>query len=134
MAFINWEDSFSVKIPEFDDAHKKLLGMINDLHDAMKLGKGKDVACKLLNDLYDYTSEHFVQEEAFMKKHNYAGLAEQEDQHKMFVEKIALIKKDCETGKFTVSIDLMDFLKNWLLVHIKETDMRYSAVLAGKPF
>ena len=100
----------------------------------MKLGKGKDTACKLLNDLYNYTNEHFVHEEAFMKKHNYAGLADQEKQHKMFVEKIASMKKDCDTGKFSVSIDLMDFLKNWLLVHIKETDMKYSTVLEGKSF
>lgn len=134
MAFVNWEDSFSVKIPEFDNAHNKLIGMINDLHTAMKLGKGKDTAGRLIKDLYDYTKEHFAHEEAFMKKHNYGGLAYQEEQHKMFVEKIASFQRDFESGKLTVSIDLLDFLSKWLLVHIKEIDMKYSTELAGKPF
>ena len=44
MALINWNDSFSVNVAVIDQQHKKLVDMINDLNDAMKQGKGKDVA------------------------------------------------------------------------------------------
>ena len=42
MALISWNESYSVKVKQFDDQHKKLVNMLNDLHEAMKQGKGRD--------------------------------------------------------------------------------------------
>ena len=42
MSLIQWSDEYSVMVREMDDQHKTLVGMINDLHEAMKSGKGKD--------------------------------------------------------------------------------------------
>ncbi|MCL1992806.1 MAG: bacteriohemerythrin [Spirochaetes bacterium] len=133
MAFVDWEDSLGVKIPEFDSAHKKLIGMINSLHEAMKQGKGKDALAGLVKDLSNYTKEHFSQEEGFMQKYEYSGLAAQMEAHKKFVDKVTEIQKDLEDGKPAMAVDVLDFLKNWLVEHIKVTDAKYSAELAGKP-
>jgi hypothetical protein len=40
MALYDWNESYSVGVKTMDDQHKKLIGMINQLHDAMKEGKG----------------------------------------------------------------------------------------------
>jgi hemerythrin len=40
MALITWNDGYSVKVKQFDDQHKKLIDMVNELHDAMGIGKG----------------------------------------------------------------------------------------------
>ena len=37
-----WSDTFSVKIGIIDSQHKNLVGMVNDLHQAMHAGHGKD--------------------------------------------------------------------------------------------
>jgi hypothetical protein len=37
-----WSDTFSVNIGIIDTQHKNLVGMINDLHQAMVAGHGKD--------------------------------------------------------------------------------------------
>lgn len=44
MALMTWSSAFSVKIKQFDDQHIKLVNMVNELHDAMKEGKGNEVA------------------------------------------------------------------------------------------
>jgi hemerythrin len=59
MALITWNDSLSVKVAEIDEQHKKLIAMINELNDAMRLGKGKDVLGKIVNGLVTYTTTHF---------------------------------------------------------------------------
>jgi len=40
MSLIEWSPAYSVKVKKFDDQHKKLIELINQLHDAMKAGQG----------------------------------------------------------------------------------------------
>ena len=129
---MDWEDKLSVGIPEFDNEHKKLIDMINNLHTAMKERKSKDVLASLIKDLKNYTQEHFSQEETFMKKYDYADFAAHEIAHKKFIEQINGVEKDFEADKLTVAIDLFNFLTNWLKVHIKDIDKKYGDALAGK--
>ncbi len=43
MALIDWDKSLSVNVEEIDQQHKKLIAMINELNEAMRNGKGKEV-------------------------------------------------------------------------------------------
>jgi len=55
MALMQWNDSLSVNVGMIDKQHQKLVGMINELNDAMRQGKGKDILGKTLNELVAYT-------------------------------------------------------------------------------
>ena len=68
MALMVWDNSFSVNVKEIDAQHQKLIALINDLHDAMKTGKAKDVLGKILSDLTDYTVYHFGNEERLSRR------------------------------------------------------------------
>ena len=71
MALIAWNDSYSVKVKQMDEQHKKLVEMINQLHDAMKVGQGKQVVGDVLNALVSYTKTHFASEEGCHRYSNY---------------------------------------------------------------
>ena len=43
MSFISWSNNYSVKIEHIDEQHKNIINLINQLHDAMKSGKGQEV-------------------------------------------------------------------------------------------
>lgn len=53
MAFIPWGAEFSVSIASIDEQHKKLVGYVNELNDAMAQRKGKDVLEKSLADSWN---------------------------------------------------------------------------------
>jgi hemerythrin-like metal-binding protein len=132
MALVQWTDSLSVKIESFDSEHKKLLDIINTLYDSTSHGKGAEVISKTLKDLLDYTNTHFKHEEEFLKKNGYKELLTQQQQHKVFIDKIAEFQKKYDSGAMTSTISMFTFLSSWLINHIQKVDSLYSQEFAGK--
>ena len=132
MPLIEWNENLSVNISEFDQQHKKLIGMINELHDAMRKRKAKDVLGKIVDGLIDYTETHFSNEEKYLEQFNYPRIVTQKKEHSYFVKKITEFKKGFDEGCPMLSIDIMNFLKDWLVNHIQGTDKKYSAFLNEK--
>ena len=125
MALINWSDSLSVNVAEIDRQHKELIAMINELNDAMKTGKGKDVAGKIINNLIKYTATHFKLEEDLFTKFDYPDTESHKREHAAFVKKVSEFKEGFEKGKLSLTMDVMSFLSDWLKHHIMGTDKKY---------
>ncbi len=132
MALIQWNDSFSVKVTEFDQQHQKLVSMINELHDAMKQGKGKDVLSKVIKVLISYTATHFDTEEKYFARFGYPETGSHKKEHAAFIKKVFEFKDEFEKGKLGLSVKVIDFLSDWLKNHIKVTDMKYSQFFKEK--
>ena len=126
MALIKWDDSFSVKVAEIDKQHQKLIDMINELNDAMKQGKGKDILGKIIKGLVQYTATHFKTEEDYFKQFNYPHADTHKKEHDAFVKKVSEFKDEFEKGNISLTIEVMKFLSDWLRNHIKGTDKHYS--------
>ncbi len=132
MALITWQDSYSVKIRKFDDEHKKLIALINQLHDAMRIGRGGQVIGTVLQSLIDYTASHFASEEAMMKLHAYPDYERHKKEHNLLVMKVLDIQKEIKSGKAPLSHEIMFFLKQWLQTHIQGEDKKYGPFLNAK--
>jgi hemerythrin len=132
MPLLNWNEGYSVNISQIDSQHKKLVDIINDLHDSMKAGKSKEILDKILNELIDYTSNHFKTEEKLFDKYGYPDKITHKRQHSELVEQVLKFKSSFESGKSVLSIDLMNFLKDWLVQHMTGSDKKYSSYLNGK--
>lgn len=132
MAFMNWNDTFSVNIAEVDAQHKKLLGLLNELFDAMKVGKGREVVGKVLTDLIDYTVYHFDTEEKLFKRYNYPDYLPHKKEHDELTKRATALKTDFDKGKQVVTIEVMNFLKDWLNVHILQVDKKFGPFLNSK--
>lgn len=132
MAFMDWSDNLSVNIKEIDEQHKKLLGMLNELHEAMKVGRGKEVTEKTLSGLIAYVGTHFTNEEYLMEKHSYPGLLAHKGEHAKLTQQAKDVHQQFQQGKTVVNVDLLNFLKSWLQNHILGTDKKYGPFLNGK--
>jgi hemerythrin len=109
-----------------DSEHQKLFHLINQLHEAMKVGKGRVVIGNIVRELEAYTQTHFSAEEALLARAQYQRLSEHVLQHKKFVAQVQKFRDDLEAGKLGDSIGVLTFLKDWLANHIKQTDKIYS--------
>lgn len=132
MALINWDESLSVNVEEIDLQHKGLIAMINELNDAMRTGKGKEVTGKTVNNLIKYTVTHFKTEEDLFAKFNYPDAEKHKKEHAAFVKKVLEFKDGLEKGKLTLTMEVMSFLSDWLTRHIMGTDKKYTEFLNDK--
>ena len=84
-----------------------------------------DELLSIIHELTDYTVTHFADEEAYMEKIGYEGLAAQKNAHASFVarlESINLIELDENPQKYMES--LIEFLLGWLINHILYSDKK----------
>ncbi len=132
MAFFVWKEEYSVGIRKFDEQHKRIVGFLNELYEAMKGGKGKEALGEVLNGLVEYTRSHFLAEESLMRLYNYPGLDEHRAKHEKMAKHVAALVGKYESGELTSPIQITNFLKDWLGKHIMQTDNAYGPFLKSK--
>ncbi len=128
MPRITWDESFSVSNGEIDEQHKKWIGIINDLHDALisDVSIGKDVTVQSLKAMDDYTRFHFTHEEAFLRSVNYPDIDAHIELHEAFLKMVQKYLSDIEQDRVVLNTEIMKVLQNWLQHHILKEDMKYA--------
>lgn len=129
---LTWNDSYSVNIAKFDEAHKELITLINEIHENMKAEKSPEVVGEVLRKLSRYTQEHFSAEESLMKKHDYPYFDDHKSEHSHFILEIDKLTEKYESSSNLINIQVLYFLKDWLTNHILNTDKRYSDFFNSK--
>ena len=126
MAYIEWNEKFSVQVKEMDDQHKKLFDLINGFYDALTAHQAKEGLGRLLDGLLEYTIFHFAHEERLMRRFRYEGQEAQEAAHRAFTQKVADVRTRFTEGKLVLSLEITGFLKSWLTEHIMASDRKYA--------
>jgi hemerythrin len=132
MPIVTWTEAYSVKIKSIDDQHKKLFELINKLHEAMSAGKARQVLSEIFTELTEYTVKHFAYEEGLMAKYGYPGYLAHKPQHEKLTAQVQDLQRRHQQGELALSLEVSNFLKDWLTEHILKTDQKYSAFLKDK--
>jgi len=120
--FVEWSDSLSVGVAAMDAHHQKLVGLINQLHTAMRSGQGRAAVGPALDELANYAVYHFSAEEKLMKQHRCSELPEQQAAHAKLVETVNELRQKFASGQQGLGIEVLNMLKDWLVNHIQKKD------------
>ncbi|HWT64510.1 MAG TPA: bacteriohemerythrin [Terracidiphilus sp.] len=133
MASMVWNETLSVGVKALDDDHKKLVDMINELLDGILKNRRQETLHKVLDNLIQYTRLHFAREESYFVRTGYPNAAQHIQQHRALVQQVTGLQARLKAGDSSLlSLELMNFLKNWLTRHIMDEDKSYSAHLNSK--
>lgn len=129
MALFAWKTEYSVEVNTFDAHHRRLIELMNIVHDAIAAGKHQSVIGKILRELNDYTYYHFESEEKLMQTHRFPEYSQHKLQHDNFVAKVRECISRYEDGSLNLTLELLSFLTNWLKTHIMEADKKITQFL-----
>ncbi len=127
-----WDDKYAVGIKEIDEQHKKLVELINDLNEAIYTGQGCQKLETVFKEVIDYTITHFSFEEDLLRSNDYPDIMAHEKKHKELTKEAMDLQEQFEGGNFLITMQVMNFLKDWLVTHILEIDKKYETFLKDK--
>lgn len=114
MAYITWDPAHETGIPGIDYEHRRLVELLNDIHDLIAARAEPLRIADRLADLYTLATAHFALEEKVMQEQKYPGLAARRDLHYRLLEQVREIMDAYETGSYRSGDMLPATLKHWL--------------------
>lgn len=123
---MGWTEALSVGVEEIDEQHKIWFQKADELFEAGKKGKTREIIGSMLNFLDEYTKKHFHDEEMYMLKIHYPEYSVQKRLHTEFVGQLAKLKREYgeSGGNIAVIINANQLVINWLVNHITKQDKR----------
>ncbi len=123
MGLISLRNEQKVNVPEIDAQHEALVELINQLHQAMIDGRGREVLGRLMSALVNHTRSHFAYEEKLMTEHAFPGLGKHREEHDRLLQHIEELARRFDDGDLLLSFAVMVDLRAWALVHIEKFDV-----------
>lgn len=126
MTLMDWSPALELEVKLIDEQHKMLLDTMNTLNDQILRGKGKQGCSLALQNMRNYTTFHFSDEEGLMRESQFPYL----DRHKLLHQTFIL-----ETDKFSITdceadpqkaMQVLSFLRDWMIDHILGPDLIFA--------
>ncbi len=129
MALFVWSSAYSVNVKKCDLQHQRLFEIVDQLAEAMRVGKAKAVIQPILAQLTQYTRSHFADEEQLMRQAGYPLLASHQEQHRLFIARMEEFGVQFGRVGNVNTVALLSTLKDWLVNHIMRVDKAYASHL-----
>ena len=99
---------------------------MNDVYREFRARGVTDSLRRTLDNLVALARKHLADEEALMEKAGYSDLAAHRGVHqKLLADMDAHVRTFTQTGSANAMLDLLIFLKSWLVDHIYRVDKHY---------
>lgn len=123
---MEWNSELDIGVEEMNDQHKKLLDLMNILYSDFNLKVPFEKAKITLDELKNYTIQHFKEEEEYMESVNFDGLVNHKLIHQQLLNKFEELYLEMLDSK-EFNQKFFEFLKFWLTSHIKGIDTKYAS-------
>ncbi|HDT5895326.1 chemotaxis protein [Aeromonas hydrophila] len=126
---LHWNEAFMVQVPSMDSQHLGLFEAMNRLYQAVLDKSPAQLRKQRLDELLKLATQHFADEECVMEQAGYPELRRHKQEHARLLAELDTLMQRNGTDDEEFNMELLVFLKNWLLNHISKVDKQYSGTL-----
>lgn len=133
MPLIVWTDQMSVGVKLLDNDHKRLVLLVNQLHDGLISGGAKPALEQKFEELIQQVRAHHAQEEQILAEFGYRNSELHQQEHAQLIDQIMQLQmRFLNSTQLAVELDLMRQLREWLFKHIQSSDQEFISHLGAK--
>jgi hemerythrin len=142
MTPLEWNDRYSVGIPDIDAQHCRLVELLNCVEEEMQREKGGNgtqaalhemtTLAGVIDEMLAYTIYHFSTEEALMNRYKYPEYPSHKTAHSELTRIVQTFRREFDNGKVVSYADLAAVLHAWLVDHIIHADVKLGRFLNDK--
>lgn len=132
-----WSEDFATGVPAIDEQHMILVHTLNEASERLASDTSLATLQEITQNLLSYALYHFETEEELMQEFGYAEGPEGEakshlSQHRAFSAKVVAVRDGLQSGTPIAPDGLLEFLNDWLVNHILNTDKKLGAFIRTK--
>jgi hemerythrin-like metal-binding protein len=131
---ITWTEEFSVGVRKLDGQHQQLFNMVNELLENRDCDATSEPIADVLERMTSYADYHFRTEERIMMEYGYPDYPIQLREHTEFKTKTAGFCLAAMAGKTGLSVEMGDYLQDWITGHILKSDLQFKKFLIDNGF
>jgi hemerythrin len=132
MILIEWDSSLILGVKQIDEHHEHLVSILNECYRTLMRHNQEQELQVVIDELRDYTHYHFETERKLMDDLGYAAANSHLAAHEKFTSSILEFQDRLQSGESLVAMDVLMFLKEWLVDHIQKTDRVFTTFLKQK--
>jgi len=121
-----WRPEYSVGVKDLDDQHKELIRIMNEVMTCINNVPSEKRISAITDHLVAYKKDHFATEEMYFEKFKFSGGKAHTMAHKAFDAQVNAMKKEHADDPIAFAFSLVDFLEDWLLIHLDKMDHQYT--------
>ncbi len=121
---IEWNEKYSLDVPEIDEDHKKLIDIINKAVLSKEHDDNPAELKEVLNEMRKYAQTHFGKEELYMIRFKYPEYQYHKEEHFNFITKIDAYENGLINADHGIASEILAYLSEWLINHIMKTDKK----------
>lgn len=121
-----WKEMYLIDVPVIDRQHRTLIELYDRFHEVLDSHDDRlirETLPDVVGELRRYGRVHFSSEEQLMREVGYPGLVEQHDEHRTFLQRVAMLEETVRHDCLSVTaMQMINFLMNWIPNHILTKD------------
>ena len=136
---ITWRKQISTGNDIIDQNHKYLICLFNSIELALSTPEALKYLPVYVDQLFEYTKEHFDREEKIQLKIDYPGYMEHKLQHQDILDHLEKVNDELqqlvnekdeeatnEALKSQLDKDILKLAREWIIDHLIKTDKKWS--------
>jgi len=131
MKWVSWGEKQITGHADMDHGHKHLVGLINQLADAMENNKPREVCSNMLEQFIGEIRTHFQTEEQLMDQRRDSKAQEHKDLHALLLKDVLAFKASYDSGLTSEFTTLLVILDIWLNRDIMGADKALADFVAA---
>ena len=129
MSKLVWTNALNIDVQDIDEKMKALFEGMNrylEYDDKKRREEDYEEIGEALADVTEAVRQHFTHEEKVLAQYHYPEIAGHKKEHRRFIKKVLAFRRVFSEEPEKIYKDSVKYIKEWLVEHIQEDDMRYA--------